>query len=1079
MSNSNEINPERKLMFEQFEQRLVMTAQAVANVLPEMETESTAIVQQAVSLDDSVTKQASDIAAEYGLDGAGQTVAVIDSGIAWDHYAFGNGYGEGHRVVGGWDFAENDANPYDDGPAGYHGSHVSGIIGSSDAEYSGVSSGVDLVALRVFTDGGEGNLDWVEQALQWVHEHKDDFANPITTVNLSLGTDWNADSMPEWANLEDEFAQLKADGLFISVAAGNSFMSTGQAGLSYPAVSESVIPVASHGDDGSLSDFSQRDSNVLVAPGESIRSTVPDHLFGGTSGNEFLGSTGTSMAAPYVAGASAVLRQANEFMGVTDVNQDMLYQQFRETADQVYDSVTGGYYYNISLDAALASVIQDRHAATGETATNLGSVSGGELIEGTIGKISDVDAFQFTAQHTGQVTLNFEVTDNLVPLIEVDGTNATFNGHEITFNVVAGQRYDFAVATAEGTGHYRVNVESSNTGSNSGGQNNSGNNGGVQAGSGEAINWGGVVSKDFVDQTIQGSQTFELTSLRNGYLTVESSIASNESMSLNIYDSQMNLLKSVSAVDGEMRLDVNATAGEKFIVEAVGNAQSASFRLTNLVSVSSGSLFVHGTNSNDNISVSTDNGFDVNVNGVEYSFAQSAISKITVVGHQSNDSIDLQLGNQNDRVNTRTEGVSAANNQFVFNAFGFSSVSVDGGGGQDQVSMIGSAATDSVVAGMQNGSYTTELSGSNFSSKASGFELVHVVGTQGSNAATINGTQGNDLFVSRGERSWLKQANGTLVMVDGYDSVAFNGGGGNDYANLYDSVGNDQFVLDPNSATLTTDSYQISINDVQRVNAFSTSGSDSVTFNDSAGKDTFDHRNGLSVLNGNGYTSLAKGFANVHVVSQGGNDIAQVFDTAGDDTFYGNQGDTEMHADGLWVSTEGFKHVNLIARNGGHDRAVLTGTDREDVVLADVDSARLTMSNGQSNRVVGMEETQVDMGGGIDLAFITGSEGQERLEAGYSEVELETTLQLLRMTNVEHTHFEGNGGGDQVSFEEFGELDLLESLGDEAVAYLKDHTVHVKEIANIEANTVDDAIASYDLQKVDFDYILSGDWLKK
>ena len=91
--------------------------------------------------------------------------------------------------------------------------------------------------------------------------------------------------------------------------------------------------------------------------------------------------------------------------GVTDIDQDMLYQQFRDTADQIYDSVTGGYYYKVNLDAALASVIQDRHADTGETATDIGVVAGDETIEGTIGRISDVDAFEFTAQHTGQVTL--------------------------------------------------------------------------------------------------------------------------------------------------------------------------------------------------------------------------------------------------------------------------------------------------------------------------------------------------------------------------------------------------------------------------------------------------------------------------------------------------------------------------------------------------------------------------------------------------------------------------------------------------------------------------------------------------
>ena len=182
--------------------------------------------------------------------------------------------------------------------------------------------------------------------------------------------------------------------------------------------------------------------------------------------------------------------------------------------------------------------------------------------------------------------------------MEVGGSNAAINGHQITFDVVAGQKYNFDVATADGTGHYKINVDATNTGTQSN-QNIEGGqpgNTGPQSGTGHAINWGGVVSKHFVDQVIQGSQTFELTALRDGYLTVESSIGNNESMSLGIYDSQMNLLKSVSAVDGELRLDVNASSGDKFFIKADGHAQSAEFRLTNLVSVSAGSLFVpwHG-----------------------------------------------------------------------------------------------------------------------------------------------------------------------------------------------------------------------------------------------------------------------------------------------------------------------------------------------------------------------------------------------------------------------------------------------------------------------------------------------------
>ena len=191
----------RRLQFEQFEKRLVMSAQAIApdiaQLLPELEQASPMVTGQDVVIqtNDSIANptlenaaaEAAQIAAEYGFDGSGQTVAVIDTGIAFDHAAFGDGFGEGHQVVGGYDFAENDSNPYDDGPAGFHGTHVAGIIGSQDSEFSGVSSGVDLVALRVFNDNGVGELELVEKALQFVIDNKDSYRNPITTVNLSLG----------------------------------------------------------------------------------------------------------------------------------------------------------------------------------------------------------------------------------------------------------------------------------------------------------------------------------------------------------------------------------------------------------------------------------------------------------------------------------------------------------------------------------------------------------------------------------------------------------------------------------------------------------------------------------------------------------------------------------------------------------------------------------------------------------------------------------------------------------------------------------------------------------------------------
>ena len=316
------------------------------------------VSDSATDLATQTSSSTSDLASNrYGYDGSGQTIAVIDSGIAYDHAAFGGGFGGSNKVVGGWDFAENDADPYDDGPAGYHGTHVAGIAAGNGNGFQGVASGADLVALRVFNDQGVGEIAWVESALQWVRNNLDSFRNPITTVNLSLGAS-AGETAADWAVITDELYDLEQEGVFISVAAGNSFADLRTKELSHPADSPFVVPVASHDSNNQLSEFSQRDDHVLVAPGGDIRSAVPDHLFGGARTDQFLSASGTSMASPYVAGASAVLRQAYGALGYGEVDQDTLYQTFWDSANQIYDSITDTTYRQLDLDAAIESITQ-------------------------------------------------------------------------------------------------------------------------------------------------------------------------------------------------------------------------------------------------------------------------------------------------------------------------------------------------------------------------------------------------------------------------------------------------------------------------------------------------------------------------------------------------------------------------------------------------------------------------------------------------------------------------------------------------------------------------------------------------
>src|SRR5687768_7758639 len=88
------------------------------------------------------------------LNGAGTTVAVIDTGIDYTHPSLGGGLGRDFKVIGGYDFVDDDADPMD--PSG-HGTAVAGVIAAEPytvdgVTYQGVAPDAKLVALRVGTE---------------------------------------------------------------------------------------------------------------------------------------------------------------------------------------------------------------------------------------------------------------------------------------------------------------------------------------------------------------------------------------------------------------------------------------------------------------------------------------------------------------------------------------------------------------------------------------------------------------------------------------------------------------------------------------------------------------------------------------------------------------------------------------------------------------------------------------------------------------------------------------------------------------------------------------------------------------
>lgn len=247
---------------------------------------------------------------EMNVRGDGIVVAVIDSGVDYMHPALGGGIGAGFKVRAGWDFVTGDEDPMDEHG---HGTHVAGIIAGNNDEVRGVAPHATLLAYRVLNQYGEGSTSDILAAIEWtVDPNRDnDPSDHADVANMSLGGGGDADSP-----LSQAVDQATLAGVVFSLAAGNT---PGERSVGSPASARLGITVGASDSEDVLAGFSSRGPSApgwdlkpeVVAPGVMIRSAKAG---GGT-----LVASGTSMAAPHVAGAAALLRELHPDWTPADV----------------------------------------------------------------------------------------------------------------------------------------------------------------------------------------------------------------------------------------------------------------------------------------------------------------------------------------------------------------------------------------------------------------------------------------------------------------------------------------------------------------------------------------------------------------------------------------------------------------------------------------------------------------------------------------------------------------------------------------------------------------------------------------
>lgn len=247
---------------------------------------------------------------ELGVEGEGVSICVLDTGIDANHPDF----------AGRLRFVEDFTGVGSVADAYGHGTHIASIAagsgGASDGRYRGVAPKASIMAAKVLDDQGNGRMSDVMAGIEWAIDKGAD------VFVLSLSTEESSDGSDALCTLLNAAVEV---GKVVVAAAGNGGPAAYTIGS--PGAADRAITVGATIDGGDVADYSGRGPTAdgrtkpeVVAPGSNVTAALASGIdFGMPINDLYTIVTGSSMAAPHVAGICALIWSANRSLLPDDV----------------------------------------------------------------------------------------------------------------------------------------------------------------------------------------------------------------------------------------------------------------------------------------------------------------------------------------------------------------------------------------------------------------------------------------------------------------------------------------------------------------------------------------------------------------------------------------------------------------------------------------------------------------------------------------------------------------------------------------------------------------------------------------